>query len=319
MAHRSREVPLMLSLDDIQHRAREIGTIDEPYRVAVAAAHDEAVIDAIVHAHNEGIAQGLLIGNEAKIIELLEKNNANPKDYQIINTKNDDESGALAASMAGEGKANLILKGILPTSKLLKNVLNRKYGLRRKGLLSHTAMLSPKRYPKLLGLTDGGMVIKPDFYQKVEMIKNAILVSWACGIVKPKVAVLTPIDRVVEAFPETFEAAALSKMAKRGQLKDCTVDGPMSFDTAIWPPAVKYQGIESDVAGQADIVLAGSIEEGNILAKSLIQFGGAAFAGVIIGANVPIALVSRADNAYNKLSSIALAVLVAHYIHEVRK
>ncbi len=315
MSPRERELPLLLSLRDIIDRAREISSEGEPYKVAVAAAHDDAVIEAAVNSHKEGIAESLLIGNETAICELLEKYNANPKDFNIIGTENDEESGERAAIAASQGEANVILKGILSTGTLLRNVLRKEFGLRRKGLLSHTAILSPQKYPKLLGLTDGGMVITPTFSQKVEIIRNAVLVGWALGIPKPKVAVLTPIDHVVEAFPETFQAAALSKMSERGQIRKCIIDGPMSFDTAVWKLAAKYQRIDSPVAGQADIVLVGSIEEGNILAKSLIQFGGAGFGGVIIGANVPIALVSRADNAFNKLASIALAVVVAHYIH----
>jgi len=315
LSPRFSDIPLLLSIEDIMERAREISGSGEPYRVAVAAAHDDAVIEAIVNSQKEGIADGLLFGNAPKITSLIEQYEGNPNDFTIINTENDDESGDRAAYAASKKEANVILKGILSTGKLLRNVLKKEYGLRRKGLLSHTAVLSPDRYPKLLGLTDGGMVIRPTFEQKIEMIRNAALVSWSLGITKPKVAVLTPIDHILKTFPETFEAAALSKMAERGQIKSVIVDGPMSFDTAVWPQAAKYQGIDSPVAGQADIVLTNSIEEGNILAKSLIQFGGAGFAGVIVGANVPIALVSRADAAYNKLASIALSVVVAHYIH----
>ncbi len=319
MTSQSQKIPLMLTLEDIHQRARDISARGEPYRVAVAAAHDEAAIEAAIHAQNEGIAQGVLIGDAAKIKSMLEERGESPKNYTIHDTEDDEASGELAAEIAGAGKANLILKGLLPTGTLLRSVLNKKHGLRRKGLLSHTAVLSPSRYPKLLCVTDGGIVIKPNFEQKVEIIRNAVLVGWAMGIDKPRVAVLTPIDRVVEAFPETFQAAAISKMPERGQIKNCYIDGPMSFDTAVWPQAARYQGIESEVAGIADILVTDSIEEGNILAKSLNQFGGAGFAGVIVGANVPIALVSRADNAFTKLSSIALSVLVAHYIHEVKR
>ncbi len=282
--------------------------------MAVAGANDEAVIEAVVRARNEGIAEALLFGDAERILPLLEQHNTNPRDFKVVNTSDDDETTeALAAAVYG-GKADIIMKGNITTSKLLKNVLKQKYGLRRKGLLSHTAILSPKRYPKLLAVTDGGMVVSPSFEQKVEIIRNAVLVDWALGIEVPKVAVTTTIDYIVPDFPETFEAAALSKMAQRGQIKSCEIDGPMSFDTAIWAPAVEYEGIVSPVAGQADIVMTGSIEEGNILAKSLVQFAGAAFGGVIVGAKVPISLVSRADDSFNKLASIALAVVVSHYI-----
>jgi phosphate butyryltransferase len=308
------ELPLLQSMEDIIHRARDISSQGEPYRVAVAAAHDEAVIDAIISAKEEGVADAILIGYAQKINELLEERGHKSSDYRIIETTSDDETAERVAETVASDKAQMILKGLISTGKLLKKVLDAKYGLRQSGLLSHTAVMSPKRYHKLLLITDGGMVIKPTFEQKVEIIRNAVLVGWALGIKIPKVAVLATIDQVVQDFPETFEAAALSKMAQRGQFRNCEIDGPISFDTAIWQPAVDYQGIDSTVAGQADIVLTGAIEEGNILAKSLVQFGDASFAGVIVGAKMPISLVSRADSAFNKMASVALAVVVSHYI-----
>jgi phosphate butyryltransferase len=301
-------------MDDLINRAREISGQGKPLRVAVAAAQDDAVIDAVIGVQEEGIADTILVGDGGKIVELLESHGQKPGDFVIVATASHDDTGAKVAELVSSGKADIILKGIIPTSKLLKNVLNQKYGLRRKGLLTHVAVLSPTRYPKLLMVTDGGMVIKPTFEQKVEIIRNAVLVGWALGIPQPKVAVLTTIDYVLEDFQETFEASALSKMSQRGQIKSCVIDGPMSFDTAVWKEAVEYIGIKSEVAGNSDIVITGSIEEGNILAKSLIQFGGASFAGVIIGANVPISLVSRADNAYSKKAAVALSVVVSHYI-----
>lgn len=309
-------VPLLTSMEDIIRRAREISSEGEPHKVAVAAAHDDAAIEAVVRSHSEGIATGVLFGDAAKINALIETHGGKPSDFRVVSTENDETSADLTAQTVGSGEAHIIMKGILPTSKLLKSVLKQQYGLRRRGLLSHTAILSPEKYPKLLGVTDGGMVIKPTFDQKIEMVRNSVLVLRALGVEVPRVAVLSTIDYVVEAFKDTFEAAALSKMAQRGQIKHCHIDGPMSFDTAIRPEAVEYQKLKSDVAGQADIALAGSIEEANVLAKSLTLFGGAAFAGVIVGAGAPISLVSRADNAFNKLASIALAVVLAHFLKE---
>jgi len=308
-------LPLLKTVDDIIKRAREISNEGEPYCVAIASAHDKAVIGAAILCKKESIAKCLLYGKSSKIERLLEKQGENAAEYEIIHTDTDTQSAARAAYAASKGKANVILKGILSTSILLHQILKKEFGLRRRGLLSHTAMLSMRTYPKLLALTDGGMVIKPTFEQKIEIIRNSVLLCRAVGIEVPKVAVLSPIDYVVEAFPDTFEAAALSKMAERRQIRHCIIDGPMSFDTAVWSQAVEYQEIVSPVAGQADILVTSSIEEGNILTKTLIQFSDAAFAGVILGARVPIALVSRADEAYNKLASIALAVVVSHYIH----
>lgn len=314
MSPKNQNIPLLRSMDDIIDRAREISSSGEPHRVAVAGAHDNEVIEAVISAQEEGIADAVLIGNGKQIISLLEQHDRHPSDYNVIATENDEDTAEKVAETVSNGEADIILKGFISTGKLLKIVLNQKYGLRRKGLLSHTAVLAPKRYPKLMAVTDGGMVIKPTFEQKVEIIRNAVLVGWALGIKVPKVAVLATIDQVVYSFPETFEAAALSKMAQRGQIKSCEIDGPMSFDSAILPDAFENDGLSSTVAGQADIVVTGSIEEGNILAKSLVQFGEASFAGIIVGAKVPISLVSRADNAFNKKASVALAVVVSHYI-----
>ncbi len=308
--------PLLTNMDDIIRRAREISSEGMPHKVAVAAAHDDAAIEAVVRSHSEGIATGVLFGDASKIGSLIELHGGKPSDFKIVETENDEESAEMTARTVGAGEAHFIMKGILPTSKLLKSILKQEYGLRRRGLLSHTAVLSTPKYPKLLGVTDGGMVIKPTFSHKVEMIRNSVLVLRALGVEVPRVAVLSTVDYIVEEFKDTFEAAALSKMAQRDQIKHCIIDGPMGFDTAIRPEAAEYQKLKSDVAGQADIVVAGSIEEANVLAKSLILFGGATFAGVIVGAGVPISLVSRADNAFNKLSSIALAVVLAHFLKE---
>ncbi len=310
------KIPLLTSMEDIIRRAREISSEGEPHKVAVAAAHDDAAVEAVVRSQAEGIAMGVLFGDANKINSLIEAHGGNPADFRVVGTESDDESADLTAQAVGAGEAHIIMKGILPTGKLLKCVLKQQYGLRRRGLLSHTAILSPERYPKLLGVTDGGMVIKPNFEQKIEMIRNSVLVLRALGVEVPRVAVLSTIDYIVEAFKDTFEAAALSKMAQRGQIKHCHIDGPMGFDTAIRPEAVEYQKLKSEVAGQADIVVAGSIEEANVMAKSLVLFGGASFAGVIVGAGAPISLVSRADNAFNKLASIALAVVLAHFLKE---
>jgi len=310
----NKDIPLLRTIDEIIGRAREINSTNEPYRVAVAAAHDDAVIDAVISAQDEGIAEAILFGYPKRIIPMLEERGRRAGEFKIIGTESDEETAERVAETVAGGHADLILKGIISTGKLLRSVLRQKYGLRRKGLLSHTAILAVKRYPKLLAVTDGGMVIKPTFGQKVEIIRNSVMVGWALGIKIPKVAVLATIDQIVEDFPETFEAAALSKMAQRDQIKSCEIDGPMSFDTAVWKPSVEYRKITSPVAGEADIVLADGIEAGNILAKSLVQFGDASFAGVIVGAKVPISLVSRADSAFNKMASVALAVVVSHYL-----
>lgn len=204
------------------------------------------------------------------------------------------------------------MKGFIPTSEILKFVLDKEKGIRSNNLLSHVMVYSVDTYNKFIFLTDGGMVPYPDVYQKVQIINNAVKVAKAFGINPIHVAPLCAVEVVNPDMQSTVDAAILSKMNQRGQIKDCIIDGPLALDNAVSKEAAKHKGIVSPVAGQADILLAPNIEAGNILGKSLTYFAKAKSAGVIMGAKCPIVLVSRADTYETKLYSIALGSLIAN-------
>jgi len=285
-------------------------------KVAVAAAEDVAVLSAISDARSQGIADAILVGNKDKILKLCDGHQLDLMDVQIESRDDVAEAAARAADLAASGEADIIMKGFLPTSVLLKAVLDKKRGLRRSEVISHCAVLSLPSYPKLLNVTDGGMVVKPDFNQKIKIIENAISVSRSLGIEKPRIALLAATDVVNPHMPRAIEDAVLAKMADRGQIHHARVDGPLALDAATLPGVAEFYQIESPVAGQADVLVANSIEEGNIISKSLILFGGAVFCGVIVGASVPVSLVSRSDPPRNKLASIAVAVVFSDYLQK---
>jgi phosphate butyryltransferase len=301
--------PALRSAQDIIDRAKAISKDQGTKRVVIAAAQDEDVLEAVHRAQREGIAEGILVGDRAKISSLCKTINVNPKEFQIEDVPDETQAAIRSAEIAAAGEACAIMKGFLPTSTLLKVLLSKKYKLKRTETVSHVAVLTVPGYHKLLGITDGGIVVQPDFEQKLAIISNAVMIYRAMGIGMPKIALLATIDMVREELPETLECATISRMAEEGQIPHVQIEGPLSFDTAVDRRVAEVMGFDSPVMGDADVVVASSIEEGNILAKSLINFAGAIFSGVIAGAKVPICLVSRADTAMNKLSSIALGIV----------
>jgi phosphate butyryltransferase len=212
--------------------------------------------------------------------------------------------------MVKEGKAEMLMKGKVDTSSLLKAVLDKETGLRTGAFLSHVAVVEVKAYPKLMLVTDGGMNIKPDIKQKADIIRNAVEVAKRLGIERPKVACLSAVELVNPDMPETIDAAGLVKMAERGDIKDVIIDGPIAFDVAVDVEAGRMKGIISPVAGGTDIFLVPDIASGNILVKSLIYLAGAKVGGVVVGAGAPIVLLSRSDSAEMKLCSMALGAAI---------
>jgi phosphate butyryltransferase len=296
-------------------RAREISS-SRMRCVAVAAAADGAVLQAVVEARAQGIADAILVGDSADIRKLSVDLNLDLTGIRIDSAPEVETAAAHAADLASSGEADAIMKGFLPTSTLLKAVLSKDRGLKRSDILSHCAVLSLPEYPRLLNITDGGMVVSPDFNQKVKIIENAVTVSHALGLEKPRIALLAATDVVNPEMPRAVEDAIIAKMADRGQIRDAIVDGPLSLDAATLPKLAEAYSVESPVAGRADVLVANSIEEGNIISKSLILFGGAVFCGVIVGAAVPVSLVSRSDPPRNKLASVAIAVVLSEYLQK---
>lgn len=280
-------------------------------KLSVAAAQDEEVLLAVEEARKLGLIDGLLIGDEEKIKKISSEVSIDLNNYEIIDEKDIKMAARIAVTLVSQGKADFLMKGILGTADLLRAVLDKEIGLRTKSLLSHVMIYSIPSYHKLIFLTDGGMVTYPDLNQKIGIIQNAVNAANKLGIQNPKVAPLAAVEVINPDMQATLDAAALSKMNQRGQIKNCIIDGPLAFDNAVSYEAARHKGIESPVAGDADILLVPNIESGNLLGKSMTYFGGAKSAGVVMGAKCPIVLVSRSDTHESKLYSIALGCMTA--------
>ncbi|MCB2200279.1 hypothetical protein KQI63_12795 [bacterium] len=296
--------------DEVIARARALGKANGIARVVVAAAEEDDVLAALYECKKEGIANAILVGNREKVHAALDLAGVPADTFELIETESDEESALKAATIAASGDADVVMKGYLKTSTLLKTLLKSEHGLRDRELVSHSAVLYVPRYGKLLNVTDGGTLVKPTINQKMIAIANGATVMRSVGIDRPKIAILGPADDVSSDRPETEDAHALADLARQTWGEWMDVAGPMTLQTATQEPVEDHI---SPVAGDADVLLAHTLEEGNIIAKTLIQFGGAIFMGVIAGAKVPISLVSRSDTMLNKMASIALAVCLADY------
>ncbi|EYE89465.1 phosphate butyryltransferase [Fervidicella metallireducens AeB] len=281
-------------------------------KLSVAAAQDDEVLLAVDAARKMGIVEAILVGDKAKIEKIAEEASIDITEYEIIDCRDLVESARIAVSLVSQGKADFLMKGLIGTADLLRAVLDKEIGLRGKNLLSHVMVYDVPTYHKLVFLTDGGMVTYPDLGQKVQIVQNAVTVAKALGVNPIHVAPLCAVEVINPDMQATLDAAALTKMNQRGQIKDCVIDGPLALDLAISKEAAKHKGVSSPVAGEADILLVPNIESGNLLGKSLTYFANAKSAGVIMGAKCPIVLVSRADTHESKLNSIALGSLVAN-------
>ncbi|HLO12251.1 MAG TPA: phosphate butyryltransferase [Pseudoneobacillus sp.] len=286
----------------------------ENQTVAVAAAEDDEVIEAVAEAVKRNLGHFLLFGNKEKIVTLLNEQNSellsNPL-IKIIHTNSNQLAAESAVKAVKLNEANVLMKGNIPTAMILKAVLNKDFGLRTGNVLSHVAVFEVGGYEQFIILTDAAMNIAPDLDQKAQITKNAVSIARKIGVEIPKVAPIAAVEVVNPVMQATLDAAALTLMNKRGQINDCIIDGPLALDNAISKFAAEHKGIISEVAGQADILLVPTIEVGNVLYKSLIYFANAKVGAVIAGAKAPIVLTSRADTAESKLYSLALALCSA--------
>lgn len=307
------------SSDQLIERAVLTAREDKPKTVVVAAAQDADVIDAVSQSETRGFISGVLVGDKAAIMRLADEHSIDIKRLEIIDKTDPLEAAHHAVKLASAGKADVIMKGFLPTSSILKVVLDKRYNLRGETTLSHCAVLDVPGYSRLLNVTDGGMVVKPDLELKIHVLQNAILVARALGCIPPKVAVSAAVCQHSDMPPERHaELEAFLALAKK-RCPDAILQGPLTLDAATSVEAARARKAEGPVAGEADIYLVDSVEEGNIISKTLIQFAQAVFAGVIVGAKVPVSLVSRTDTVKNKMASLAVACVVAEYqscLHE---
>lgn len=279
-------------------------------RLVLAAAHDENALEAVVNASNKGIVEGILVGNRTLIEEIARRQGFSLEGFRIIDEPDNDKAAAVAVKLVKDNEADILMKGNLATSSLLRAVLNKEWGLRSGELISHLALFELPTYHKIIGLTDAAMNIAPDLNGKVSLIKSATAYLRKLGIEMPKVAVLSAVETVNPDMKSTLDASALAKMADRGQIKGCIIDGPLAFDNAISRKSAEHKGIKSDVAGDADLLVASDLDAANALYKAFIYFAKAKCAAVILGASAPIVLTSRADSDETKLNSIALAAAV---------
>ncbi|MCL5037945.1 MAG: bifunctional enoyl-CoA hydratase/phosphate acetyltransferase [Chloroflexi bacterium] len=297
---------MIKTMDELIEAAASKG----PRKIAVAAAEDESLLEAVKMARDKGIAETYLIGDAVKIKQAAEKVGLELEEDLVIDEPDNNAAAEKAVALVNEGKAGVLMKGLLHTDTLLHAVLNKEKGLRTGRLLSHVSLFQIPAYHKLLFVTDVAMNIAPTLAEKVQITQNAVDLIHKVGIHMPKVAVVCAVEEVNEKMPATLDAAILSKMAERRQIQGAIVDGPLAFDNAISEKAAKEKKIVSQVAGDADLVVTPDIEAGNVLFKSLIFFAGAELAGVVVGARVPIILTSRADFARNKFLSIALGAML---------
>ncbi len=301
------------SSDQLINQAIAIAQDGRKKKIVVAAAQDMDVLDAVVQAKADKYIEPILVGDKTKILSLVLEKQIDISDIEIIDKPDVTEAAHTAIQLAADGKADAVMKGFLPTSSLLKTLLDSKYNLRGNSVLSHCAVLDIAGYHKLLNMTDGGMVVLPDVNQKKKIIENAILVSKALSLNPIKIAVSAPYDKIYDKqlhVKEDVEQLIPYVLKKH---PDVFIQAPMPFDKAVTKTSKDNKG---EVVGDADIFLANSIEECNIIAKTLVNFAHAVFAGVIIGAKVPVSLVSRSDTVQNKKTSLALAVLVADYYQQ---
>lgn len=282
-------------------------------KIAVAAAQDSAVLEAVSHAKEQGIADAVLVGDEAKIREIAASINMSLEGYEIIDEPDMVQAALTAVKLAHDGVVDMYMKGLVDTKNFLKSVLDKEVGLRTGGPLSHVAVFEIPGIDRLLFLTDVAFITYPTLEDKVNIINNTLPVCKACGIDTPKVAPLAAVEVVNPKMETTVEAAELTKLCGEGKLPGCIVDGPLSLDLAIDPEAAKHKGAtDRKIQGDADVLLFPDIHAGNLVYKCLVHtVPGFKNGCILTGTKVPVILTSRSDTFETKVNSIALAAVVA--------
>ena len=280
--------------------------------ISVAVAQDLDVLQALEKAHKSDLADAILVGDQKKMEKLAKENKIRLTSFEIENIIDENEAVKKSATLIKEGKADVLMKGLCSTATLMKYVLDKENGLRQSGLLSHLAIFEIASYHKLILMSDAALNIAPTLEEKIGITENAIATAHRLGIAKPKVAMITAVEKINPSkMPATADAAIISKMADRGQIKGALVDGPLALDNAFSRKSCEVKGIVSKVGGDADIAIVPEIEAGNVFYKLMSYLAGAKSAGIIIGAKVPIVLTSRSDSDETKFLSIAAAARIS--------
>jgi phosphate butyryltransferase len=287
--------------------ARQIG----PVRIAVAGAHDPQVLAAVAQAQREGMIEATLAGDWPGIEAYSAQTGVDLTGATLFHEPDPLQAARRAVDLARTGRADVVVKGQIRTRDLLSVALNRHIGIRGRDLLSHVGIFELPGMDRLIYLSDSGVVVYPNVYQKLEIINNVVEVAHLFGVPEPKVAILAASETVHPKIPASIDALALSKMAEQGWVEGAVVDGPLGLDLAISPRAAELEESDSPVAGQADVLIVPNVEAGNIVAKGLLYFARARMAGLVVGAKVPIIISSRADSAETRYLSLAMAVILA--------
>lgn len=284
----------------------------EPVPTAVAHPCEQTALTGAIEAADNGLIAPILVGPAGKIKEVATAHGIDISRVRLVDVPHSHAAAAKAVEIVRAGEARLLMKGSLHTDELLSAVVARETGLRTGRRLSHVFLMDVPTYHKVLIVTDGAINIAPTLEDKADICQNAIDLARSFGIDRPKVAILAAVETVTSKMPATIDAAALCKMAERGQIRGGVLDGPLAFDNAISVEAARIKGITSEVAGDPDILLAPDLEAGNMVAKQLSFLANADSAGLVLGARVPIILTSRADSVRSRIASCAVAMLAAH-------
>jgi phosphate acetyltransferase len=293
--------------DRLIARAKQV----PPAQTVIVHPCDESSLRGAVEAAQLGIIKPTLVGPAAKIKQVAEEHKLQISGFQVVDAPHSDGAAERAVELIHQGKGELLMKGSLHTDELMRAVTNSKTGLRTARRISHVFIMDVPTYPETLFVTDAAINIAPDLDAKRDIIQNAVDLFTQVGLGVPRVAILSAVETVTSKIPSTIDAAALCKMADRGQITNAILDGPLAFDNAISPEAAKIKGIQSPVAGKAQILVVPDLEAGNMLAKNLIFLSNADSAGLVLGARVPVVLTSRADSVRSRMASCAAAVLYA--------
>ncbi|MFC2080264.1 bifunctional enoyl-CoA hydratase/phosphate acetyltransferase [Bacteroidota bacterium] len=299
---------MLTKLDDLKQFISKTG---DPKKLVLAASEDAHSIGAVVRAAETGIILPIFVGDKEKTEGLADVMKISLKGYKFVDEKDPTEAIRKSVELIHDNKAEILMKGKVGTSVLLKEVLNKDYGLRTGKLLSHFALFEVETYHKLIGVTDVAMNIAPTLEEKIAILNNAVEILNKLNIPEPKVAILGAVEQVNTSMSATLDAALLSKMNQRGQIRHCIVDGPLAFDNAVSTESARQKEIKSEVAGDTDLLIMPDIEVGNVLYKSLVFFAKAKVASMVVGASAPIVLTSRSDSEQAKFDSILLAAATA--------
>ncbi|SEK46324.1 phosphate acetyltransferase/phosphate butyryltransferase [Roseovarius nanhaiticus] len=305
------EVHLHARGDRFDELIRATAPLD-PVRTAVVHPCDALSLRGALEAGDKALIIPVLVGPRAKIEAAAAEIDRDLSGIEIVEVPHSHAAADTAVALARKGEVGMLMKGKLHTDELLAAAVNRDTGLRTERRMSHVFALDVPNYPRPLFVTDAAINISPDLATKRDIVQNVIELALALGIKIPKVAILSAVETVTPSIPSTLDAAALCKMAERGQILGGVIDGPLAFDNAVSKVAAEAKGIRSDVAGQADILIVPDLEAGNMVAKQLIYLAGADAAGIVLGARVPIVLTSRADGVMSRLASAAMAQLLVH-------